>query len=307
MPGSRKVILFAAASLLSYQLLAPPVVGFANNGDFAKIIGRFNLYPRVNRTYLFADTTYEFHPDRHWVSGFYSSEILVAQVAIWVNSLVTKDGNFDIRVIGVVHGGLFLAALWLFIPLLADTRPLVRNTLYFLILLIYCDVTYVSGLNSFYMDEPAYLFLLVAAAAYLRLIRWHKRGDLALLLAAAFLLAGAKTQHAPLGFWIAVLLFVSRKRIWPKTGGPLWYAAPCLAVFSLLMLWKGAPTDYAANSIYTVVFKQILPHSRDLPGALAALGLDDSYRPYLGKNAFNEGVLAWMSRYSGMPFETGYL
>jgi hypothetical protein len=134
------------------------------------------------------------------------------------------------------------------------------------------------------------VFLLLAAAAYLRLLRWHQRSDLALTLISAFLLAGSKTQHAPLGLWIAMLLFISRKRIWPKSGKPLFYAAPCLALLSILMLWKGAPADYAANSVFTVVFKQILPHSKNLPGALAALGLDDSYRPYLGKNAYTAGA-----------------
>src|ERR1700761_6784962 len=97
---SRKGFLLLAAAILSYQLFVPPVVALANNGDFVKILGSFDLYPRINQVYLFADTTYEFHPDRHWVSGFYSTETPIVQVAIWLNSLLSKDGNFDIRVIG---------------------------------------------------------------------------------------------------------------------------------------------------------------------------------------------------------------
>jgi hypothetical protein len=70
----------------------------------------------------------------------------------------------------------------------------------------------------------------------------------------------------------------------------LFYTAPCLALFSFLMLWKGAPGDYAVRSIFTVVFKQILPHSKNLPRTLVALGLDHSYKPYMGKNAYDAGA-----------------
>jgi len=38
----------AAAAILAFQILVPPAIGLADNGDFAKITGRFNLYPAVD-------------------------------------------------------------------------------------------------------------------------------------------------------------------------------------------------------------------------------------------------------------------
>src|ERR1700689_3923408 len=188
MVDSGRVFLFAAGAILFYQLIIPPVVGLADNGDFGKVIARFNLSAPVHRTYEFVDTVYEFRPDRHWVSDFYSVEIALTYPALWLNSLLSKDKDFDLRCIGVVHGALFLAAVWLFAPLLGDERRWGGWTMYALVLFIYCDMMYVNGLNSFYMDEPAYLFLLLTVVFYLRMLRWGRKLDAVLLILCAFLL-----------------------------------------------------------------------------------------------------------------------
>ncbi len=96
----------------------------------------------------------------------------------------------------------------------------------------------------------------------------------------------AKTQHALLGFFIAVLLFATRGVLWSERSKLVAGGAACILLASLLMLWKGAPPDYASPALYNVTFIQILPHSRNVDRTLRALGLDDSYRPLIGKNAY---------------------
>lgn len=282
----RNIFVGVAAAILFYQLILPPVVGLADNGDFIKIIARFDLYARVHRTYQFCDTTYDFRPERHWVGEFYSSEILLVLPALLLNSLLSKTGSFDLRCIGVVHAALFLIALWMFAPLLADARRGTRISIYALVLFAFCDVMYVSGLNSFYMDEPAYLFLLLSSVLYLRVIRWHRRRDALLLLICVLLLATAKIQHAPLGIVFAVLMFATRRMLWPTRDRVVAAGAACIVFASLLIIWKGVPRDYAGAALYNVVFLQLLPHSKNVERTLSDLGLDDSYRPLIGKNAF---------------------
>ncbi len=286
MVDGRKVFVGAAAAILCYQLILPPVVGLADNGDFGKVIGRFDLHGKVYRPGHFIDTVYEFDPERRWVSEFYSTEILLTFPALVLNSLLSKDGTFDLRLMGIVHGALFLAALWLFAPLLANARRAVRLCVYLLVLLIYCDVMYVNGLNSFYMDEPAYLFLLLSAILYLRVIRWNKKRDAILLMICLLLLVTSKTQHAVLGLFFAALLFATRGALWSERNKLVAGGVACILLASLLMLWKGAPPDYASPALYNVTFIQILPHSRNVDRTLRALGLDDSYRPLIGKNAY---------------------
>ena len=287
MLDGRKVFVGTTAFILFYQLLLPPVVGLADNGDFAKVTRRFNLYADLQQPYQFIHTTYEFHPELHWVGEFYSTEVLLTLPALALNSLLSKDGDFDLRLIGIVHSVLFLAALWWFAPLLAHLRRALRIGVYLAILLVFCDVMYVSGFNSFYMDEAAYLFLLLAAVFYLRFVRWRRRSDSTLLILCLLLMTTAKTQHALLGILAAALLFATRKVLWqPDQSRVPTIAALCLVAASLMMLWKGAPREYQALSVYNVTFSQILPHSRNTARALRQLGLDDSYRPLIGLNAY---------------------
>ncbi|SPE43437.1 membrane hypothetical protein [Candidatus Sulfopaludibacter sp. SbA3] len=212
--------------------------------------------------------------------------------ALWLNSLLSKDGTFDLRCIGVVHGALFLAAVWLFAPLLGDERRWARWTMYALVLFVYCDMMYVNSLNAFYMDEPAYLFLLLTVVFYLRMLRWRRRLDALMLVVCAFLLVSAKAQHALLGFWIAFLFFTAAGKFSPLRR-KWWYAAgAALMAASLLMTWKARPEDYTAYSLYNVTFEEILPHAKNVDRTLADLGLDDSYRFCIGMKAYlpNSGM-----------------
>jgi hypothetical protein len=286
MSNSGRVFVFAAGAILFYQLIVPPIIGLADNGDFAKVIGRFDLIPRGDNRGEFVDSVYEVHPDKHWVSDFFSLEIALTYPALWVNSLLSKGPYFDLRSIGIVHGALFLAAIWLFAPLLANHRPWVRWTMYALVLLVYCDMMYVSALNSFYMDVPAYLFLLLTVVFFLRMLRWERKRDAVLLILCSFLLVSAKSQHALLGFWIA-FLFIAAARTFHSLR-PKWWrlAAACLVLASFLMLWKAQPADYAVYPLYNITFEGILPHVKNVDRTLADLHLDDSYRHCIGTNAF---------------------
>jgi hypothetical protein len=52
------------------------------------------------------------------------------------------------------------------------------------------------------------------------------------------------------------------------------------------MMWRGVPPGYADYPIYNVVFRQILPHSKNVRVTLMDLDLDDTYAQYIGKNSF---------------------
>jgi hypothetical protein len=287
MSDSRKTFLFAAAAILVYQLMIPPIVGLADNGDFPKVTGRFDLYAPVHRIYEYIDTTYQIRGDKHWVSDFIATEILLVPPALWLNSLVSKTpGLFDLRCIGAVHGALFLLALWLFAPLLEDRPRWLRWSVYALVLLVFCDASYVCGLNSFYMDEAAFVFLLLTVVFYLRMLRWARKRDAVLLMVSAFLLAGTKSQHTMLGFWIA-LLFVGAAGTFGVLRRRWWYlAAGGLALVGTLMIWKAQPADYASDAIYNVVFEKIVPHSKDPDRTMRDLNLDESYRRCIGMKAY---------------------
>ena len=297
----RHALVGAAGAMLCYQLMLPPVVALADNGDFGKVIGRFALFAKNNLTYRFSDTVYYFDPPHRWVSDFYSTETPLARAAIALNSALSKDGAFDIRAIGAIHCALFLLALWLLAPLLEETSRGLRLTLCALILFFFCDPMYAAGLNSFYMDEAALLFLLLSAVFYLRALRWRRPADAWAVLVCILLMLFSKSQHAPLALWFALLLLINRRLLWPYKSK--WTAAISVLPLSaaLFMVAKGVPPDYVELSIYNVAFGQILPHTKNADRTLGELGLDATYKQYIGHTAYDSN-----SRMGDRSFERAF-
>src|SRR5712671_2697417 len=99
------IVIAVAAAILTYQLFIPPIVGLADQGDFARIIGTFGYAPEDrSATTAFVAEKYVSDPAARkpeWEQP--SSESLFVGCAILLNKLVSRDGRLDIVLIGVVH------------------------------------------------------------------------------------------------------------------------------------------------------------------------------------------------------------
>jgi hypothetical protein len=274
-----------AAAILFWQLIVPPVVGLANNGDFSKTYGIFNLTEPPGDEVRFADTRFVFDPQAHYSSRFYSSEQLLLLPALVLNGVFSKDGSFDLRFIGIIHAALFLYAAWLFPTLLSDAPRPMRLIAYVLVLLIFGDVMYTAYLNSFYMDVPAYLFVLLGTVLFLRAARWRRTSDTILLWICCVMMTTSKAQHAALGLWAALLIGLSDG----KRGARAAIFAGCLATLAVLWLAKSTPTEYSLRGCFTMAFYQVLPHAKNVDRTITDLGLNDSYRQYIGMHSFSDG------------------
>jgi hypothetical protein len=77
-------VLLLAAGILVYQLFLPPVVGLADEGDFAKVIGQIGLRHPSNafddRYYAFLTLNYRI-VEPYWRSGYLTSELVPAWLA----------------------------------------------------------------------------------------------------------------------------------------------------------------------------------------------------------------------------------
>ena len=281
------VVLSAAALILLWQLFVPPVIGIADNSDFGKLIARYDLGSPASFTYI--ANRYQFDRRYRYQSDFYSSELLLIQSALALNKVLSKDGSFDLRVMGFVHAALYLAALALFLPLLARLPPAVRIVFCALVLFMFCDVMYVSYLNTFYMDVIALLAMLFAAIFYMRAIVWRRRSDAILFLASSIVMITSKPQYAILGFWLAALVWLARQPLWTGRKVAAGIASAVLILSAAATFEIGAPRSYTAKNCFNVVFYQVLPASKNVDRTLADLGLDDSYRVWIGKHAYEPG------------------
>lgn len=171
-------------------------------------------------------------------------------------------------------------------PLLRGFRPAAQALLYAVLIVVLSDVMYVSWLNSAYMDASALVFLLLSAVLYLRALTWNRAADQIGFVAAAVLFTVSKSAHCMLGLPLAGLLLMSgsafRGRIFRGAGAVLIVAA-------MIVTWTVVPADYGATGLYSSIFYELLPHSKDLGRDLQQLGLDDSYRRCVGTHAYLEG------------------
>jgi len=218
--ASSAVALLLAAAAVVFQCFVPPNVGLADNGDFPKIAGQFDVgNPLFSKDVSrFADFKYVVDSKYHWDSQFYSSELLLFAAAFGLDSISGKPDTFDLRLMGAIHAAIFLLAFYRLLPLLKPLRPALRILLLGLILLFFTDVMYVGYFNSFFMDTGALLFLLLTVVSFLRALRWQRPVDRWLFVASSMLLVTSKTQHFLLGIPIALLLIWKGGLLTPGRG-----------------------------------------------------------------------------------------
>ena len=290
------LLLLTAGAILVYQLILPPVVGLADNGDFARILGPLGLRPLTNDRDLlyfqYINTKYLMdHP--FWHSGYRSSETVLAAVVRVVASGLSKSPLFDVRLLGALHAALLLVAIGLMLRAGRRLVPPARVGLGVLFVFVFTDVAYVAPFNSFYSATASSLSLLLLAGvvasvaarpeANPRLVFWYW------LAAAAFVTS--KPQEAVL----APLLALFGVRITGVSGRGrarqtawMWAAALCgLAAWS----FSGAPASFKQAGVYHSIFLEILPHSSTPEEDLAALGLPTDWVRYAGTSAYQPGSL----------------
>ena len=287
--------LFAAA--LAFQLLVPPIVGLADNGDFSRIAGPLGVFPPEDlggaAFFSWIVPQYRFDPTRIWLHGLccYSSQTLLAISSLPVGLALSPPGRFDLRATGIVNGLALLGAVgWL----LYSLRPLpfgLRILGGLLLVAVFSDVTYVSLLNSFYTEPAALVFLLAALALALLLARTPNPPP---WLAAGFFLVSAlfatsRPQNALLGFFLAFLGWrlvryegkgrASRRRL-------VLLAALVLCVFSLAYS-RSTPRPLRRIYLFNAVFRVLLPNSPDPRDDLAHLGLSPDLVRLVGLSGFS--------------------
>ncbi len=280
-------VVAACLGYFSWRLFAPPVIGIANNGDFAKIAGSLHLGPASTGTddrFLYVTRDYKRGPEYAWDSRYMSSEAIFARIAFRFARIFQHRDRFDIRWMGVAHLGVILLALaWMMMalrPLGAATQIAAGMTA----CLILGDAAYLGYCNSFFTDAAALAGLLLTMAALMDLaVRGYSRWRLAGFLCGALLLVASKSQHAAMALPLAVLIFVlTPRRVGLATG---------LAILGAALLFvQASPSFYRGDPIFNLIFYKLTPTSPSAPQDLAALGLASDQLRYVGTHAYSPGA-----------------
>ncbi len=269
-----------------FQLFVPPSIGLANNGDFARMIGRFSLAPGSldsSEENKYFTSRWVYKQSYQWVSDNYSSELILISAALLIG-WEFSSAVFDIRILGAIHALIWIGWFAALLPLFARLERWRAFVPALAALFIFTDVSYVAYCNSFHTDTAGFLFLSWAVVLWLHfLLRGRPSVKLHLMFCVASILCvGSKPQHAVLGpflFTLAVLAAVTFQ------GRPRKIAAAVFGVLILLAAFdsyiKIAPTDKLEPQ-YSTIFNKILKHSANPLDDLSELGLGPEYLRFVG-------------------------
>ncbi len=280
-------------TLAANQLFLRPITGVADNGDFPKVLARFDVCdPNHERDVLqYVYPKYIIDERCHWDSRLASSETLfvrtIKQLALWSGR--TSIGITDV---GMAHLSVMLASLGILLWALHPGSPVFRFGIPPFVILIFSDVLYVSYLNSFYMDAASMVFLLLTAALAVAATLRPRAWVTVAFGVAGVLLALSKTQHVVTGFLFAGLAawFAVRAYRGSRLAGDLWTGSAVAILAAGILTVLMTPEDYKAEPLYSLIFYTIVPASQERSATLLELGLPEADLALAGTHAYSPGV-----------------
>jgi len=301
------------AAVISYQLLGPVPIGMCNNGDFPRVLAPFHLWPASSppghpdgrSEFHFFVPAYTVFPDS-WSSGIPSTELWIAQVAKWVSQVVLPAGHFDLRVMGVLHALIMLAALVSTLRALREQRPWIRFSAAALVLWMWTDIMYVQLLSTAYSDAGAVSTLFVIFSVTLTVLltpKGHSAKWAAAYGVAALFFQGTKLQHLPVFVPLAAFSVLMAFRPGLSRGArAVWCATPVLLAGTVMFMARETPEEYGTEPAFSVVFFKLAVLAKDPDQVLADFRMPrDEFGKYVGhyyyehtvpfdKPAFNETI-----------------
>ncbi|WNQ10490.1 hypothetical protein MJA45_23175 [Paenibacillus aurantius] len=290
-PASAAVL--AAALVLGYLLLAKPLIGMADNGDFLRIMGAFGLDyldPHLeykDKYFSYFLSQYQM-TGRYFQGGYPSTELIMVGLAMLLDKALTWDSVFDIRFLAILYAAVFLAAVYLLVQTYTTVSRTVGWVLAALLVLVFCDAGYAAYYNSLYGEPLSYAFLFLTMALALRICRTGRPsgGLLAAFFAAALFFIGAKVQNAPCGVLLALLslrfLKMKADRSWRRSVimGSVGLVAFSAAIYLL------DPKEIKVINQYQTIFYGVLKDSPTPEKDLEELGIDPKFAVLKDTNYF---------------------
>ena len=175
--SNRKAALFAViidAMIMGIALFVPPVIGSADNGEFASTIEGNGLYKldRGEKDEYFSYASVKYGVNQYYTEQkkIVSSQNIFIQAAKAINRLFMKNKTvFDSR----FYGGLLclytLSAIYLLIEYVAGKFPRGKYLIALVFAFIFCDTAYLTWFLSFYQEGVIYPSLLMTIACLLQL------------------------------------------------------------------------------------------------------------------------------------------
>lgn len=284
--------LLTAGIILFYVLMLRPIIGVADNGDFARIMNStgLNYIPSAfdERYFGFVNREYLVGIPIPFGGGYFSTEILIVALAVFLSQMVFPSGIFDIRYLSFIYAIVFLTAIFLINLGIRKKWGMAGWLSAAVIIFVFADSAYISYFNSLYGEAVTLVFLLimVGAGIYMAAEAKPKLWILIVFFTGAVFFAGAKVQNSPAGLLAALFgirLFSLRKdALWKRTV----LVSIAFIIGVSLLSYVTISKDIKTCNKYQTVFFGILKDSPDPAGDLRELGLNPEYKVLAGTNYF---------------------
>ncbi|HMG24037.1 MAG TPA: hypothetical protein VK607_22030, partial [Kofleriaceae bacterium] len=275
-----RAVLALIAAAVAYQVFCEPIVGTADTRDYWRVMKQIGVQYRGGiEPPVGENIQRDFDVVPREPIAYLTSAALLGRIAVFANSVVSKDGLFDLRMMGLVNSAAYLAALAVFLATLRRRPHWMRVAMGLAAVVVFTDVRLVAYFNSFF-SESAQLIFLVATLGFallaidearpLRQRRWSYAG----FFGSAILFAVAKPQDLVFCFPLAVIAFRSYPSAGPRRGAAALAAAMFLGLFAWGMLSDANATTNWVNR-RVAVLEEILPNSKTPDADLQELGDGD--------------------------------
>ena len=289
-----RTVALAVLAIASWQLLTPPALGVADNGDFARLMVFFDLthapkewgdryFSYFNRHYA----TDRVEARKYASPDFISSELVFVAAALGISRLA-HQASFDLLLLGTLHVALFVGFIYMVLTASRTFWGPIRTISIILGTLVFTDIAYIAYFNSFYCESATFLFFLLVVGCVYGAIgsARHSTAWIAayFLAVTGFLLA--KYQNLillPVFLTFGWLLLMRRADVKRFHVYLVFALLTCYASYRFCI---SAPSLVDDAVLFNSVFDGILADSPTPREDLAALGLDPELARYARSTAF---------------------
>lgn len=295
-PAAFAVLLAGVAG--GILLFVPPVAGYADNGDFARVLAHHGLYRTGAATPGYLTPTYgimQYFNDN--AAAFFSSQSLFVRLAIGLNRLLFSQTVFDVRFLAAVYFLCFLGALYLAVQALTSGRALRQYVLAAVCTAVFADSSGLLYFNSFYGQAVLLITGMAAVAALLLLGRsrdrtaWQRAGLVLLFLLSAGLLVSVNAENSGLALSSIIMGLGLLPRLTRAGKIVLGGALTTLVAAGAVALALASP-ELARVDHYQSMSRGVLLQDKNPGKALKSGGINPQFALMRGTTYYQSGLPA---------------
>lgn len=281
--------------LLIIMLFVPPYLGVADDGSISKVMNSSGIYyveDKAEDIYnnYFIKTYTTVSKDNNVKDDYMSSQVIMVKLAVAVDNFFTQDNYFDIRVLSLIYGLLFIPAIWLIVTQAALRVLFFSEGIIIGIVgvVIFADVSYITYFSSFYPEAIWHISFLYCVGLGLSLCRKRFR-EVKIVLFTIFgvILTTSKWQCGVIGLLLAALcvkkIFLDQRVIWKIT---------CILMAFILSIttfvsYFTIEDDFTITSKYHAMTRGVLFQSKNPEETLKEFNIDASYSILADTSSYN--------------------